>query len=342
MDIKSPAADRFLKALPAGLSGVLFHGTDPGLVFERAASLAQSLASDAKSPGEIIRLEEGELADDPARLRIELTTIPMFGGRKIVRLRAERLKPELIADLLGAGPLEGVLIVEAGNLKPDSKLRTLFAHAANAAAVACYPDDESSLTGLIDEVFHNHKLRIAQDVREDLLSLMGADRTLSRNELEKLALYVGDSAEVTSADVEAIVGDASVLTLDQILHATAAGDPKAALICFDRAMAAGDSPQTVILGLQRHYLRLHMLAAGLAAGKGLDGLLRQLRPPLHFKAQPLVQSELRLWPLARLARALAAIQVAAKAARLTPMLEREFAERLICDLAELAAKTRAV
>ena len=337
MDIKAAQADRFLKTPPRDLAVVLFYGSDPGLVSERAGALAKSLADDPKAPGEIIRLDETDLAGDPDRLGVELRTIPMFGGRKIVRLRAEsRLKPELIGDLLDGAPLAGVLIVEGGNLKADSKLRAAFVGASNAAAVACFPDDDKSLMALVAEVAAAHKLTLTGEVRDHLVGLLGADRTLSRNEIEKLALYTGEGATVTAEDIDAVVGDASALGLDRIAHAAAAGKVLDALSTFDRAVASGESPQSVILALLRHFMRLHMLAAAVAAGKPIDGAIRSLRPPLHFKAQPLVQAELRSWPLDRLTQAIGLVQRAAKASRLSGALERELTERLLMDVCRLA------
>ena len=339
MDIKAGQAERFVKSPPREIVAMLFHGTDPGLVSERVGQMARLLAGDPKAPGEIVRLDDSDLSGDTDRLGVELRTIPMFGGRKIVRLRAEaRLKPELISDLIDGGPLAGVLIVEAGNLKPDSKLRALFAGAANAAAVACYADDEKSLAALVGEVASEYALAMPQGVREHLVSLLGADRTLSRNEVEKLALYAGRGATVTLEDVDAIVGDASELGLDQIAHAVAGGRVRDALVTCDRALASGESPQSVILALLRYFMRLHSLGSAVAGGKPLEGALRSLRPPLHFKAQPLVQAEVRAWPLVRLTRGVALIQRAAKAARLSALLERELTERLIVDLCRLTAE----
>lgn len=339
MDIRAGQAERFVRSPPANVAAVLLFGTDPGLVSERAGELAKTLAADPKTPGEILRLDETDLSNDPDRLAVELRTMPMFGGRRILRLRAEaRLKPELISDLLDGAPLAGVLIVEGGNLKPDSKLRALFVSAANAAAVACYPDDDKSLASLVGEVAAEHKLTIPTDVRDHLVSLLGADRTLSRNELEKLALYAGPGATVTIDDVDAVVGDASELGLDRISHAVAGGSAREALITCDRVVASGESPQSVILALLRHFMRLHMLSAAVDAGKPLDGALRSLRPPLHFKAQPLVQAEVRKWSLPRLANAMSLIQGTAKAARLSSLLERELTEKLIIDLSRMASE----
>ena len=337
MDIKANQAERFLKAPPHDLVAVLFYGSDPGHVSERAAILARHLADDPKDPGEILRIDEADLATNPDRLGIELRTLPMFGGRKIVRLRAEqRLKPELIADILGGSALAGVLIVEGGNLKPDSKLRSLFASAPSAAAVACYPDDEKSLGVLIGEIGSEHSLTLPAEVRGHLAALLGADRTQSRNELEKLALYVGSGATVTLDDVDAVVGDASELGLDQIAHAVAAGRAREALAAFDRAESSGESPQSVILALLRYFMRLHTVAAATAGGKPFDAVIRTLRPPLHFKAEPLIRAALRLWSLSQLSLAIALIQRAARASRLSGHLEREIAERLLLDLSQLA------
>ena len=338
MDIKSAQAEGFVKAPPKGVLAVLLYGPDAGQISERASRLAAHFAKDPKEPGEIIRLDDSDLSGDPDRLGVELRTIPMFGGRKIVRLTADgRLKPDLITDLLEGPLLAGVLILEAGNLKPESKLRAAFVSAANAAAVACYADDERSIGTLIDEVARAHKLDIPGPVREHLAAQLGADRTLSRGELEKLALYMGDGASVALEDVDAIAGDAAELSLDMIVHAAASGNAREALKLVDRAIGSGEDEQSILLALQRHVLRLHAIASAVAQGRPLDSVLRGQRPPLNFKVEPLIRAELRIWPLPRLCEAVARIQATIAATRQTPALDREKCERLVLDLARLAA-----
>ena len=48
------------------------------------------MAARENPPGEIIRIEDGDLEDDPDRLAVELQTMPMFGGRKVVRTTTSR------------------------------------------------------------------------------------------------------------------------------------------------------------------------------------------------------------------------------------------------------------
>ena len=63
-------------------SAVLFYGTDAGLVSERAGLLARRLAE--REGSEVLRLDDADLENEPARISIELQTVAMFGGRKVV------------------------------------------------------------------------------------------------------------------------------------------------------------------------------------------------------------------------------------------------------------------
>ena len=64
---------------------------------------------------------------------------------------------------------------------------------------------------------------ITADARQLLLARLGADRALSRAEIEKLALYAQGRTSIDVEDVEAIVGDASEQTTDRIIEHAAAG-----------------------------------------------------------------------------------------------------------------------
>ena len=149
--IRSHQADAFLKAADRVPSLVLLYGSDAGLVSERSADLAKRIAQQDDPPGEVLRMDDASLEDDPDRLMVELQTLPMFGGRKIVRaIAGRRINAALLKPLVEQGAIAGVLIVEAGNLRPDESLRATFEKSAHAAAVACYPDEARDLDAHMD------------------------------------------------------------------------------------------------------------------------------------------------------------------------------------------------
>lgn len=315
----------------------MVFGTDVGLVSERTVEAARAFAAREQPPGEIIRIEDSDLDQDPDRLIVELQTIPMFGGGKVVRTTlGRRVNSALLKSVLEDGPPAAQLVVEAGNLKPSDAARKAFEAAPWAAAVPCYTDGARDLDGLLREMLSEAGLTITPQAQEALLGRLGADRALSRGEIEKLILFVGDQREITLEDVETIVGDSSEMAMDIVIEAAANGASETAVREFDRLMAAGDSPQVLIGSLQRYFRRLHRLRAAIDAGRSFDGAARGLRPPIFFKQKDAIAAQCRLWPEARLLSALQRIGETAKAARRNAALELVLAERLLIELAMVA------
>ena len=336
--IKAQQAAAFTKSPPVTLSAVLFFGSDLGLITERSQQIAATIAARENPPGEVLRLDETDLDEDTGRLAVELQTRPMFSGRKIIRVTAgRRINAALLKDILDGTPLEGFLVVEGGNLKPDDAMRALFEGLPSLAAVACYPDSAADIDSLINDVLAAHKMRITNDARALLQSRLGADRALSRGEIEKLALFALGNGEISEDDVEAIVGDAADLALERIAEAAASGRAVAAVTDYGRAIASGESAQAIILIMQRYFLKLHRVRGDLDSGRSLEDALRGLRPPLHFKQRDVFAAQIRNWSRTSLDSALQRISETAKAARLSSQLEDTLAERLVLAIAAMAA-----
>jgi DNA polymerase-3 subunit delta len=318
-------------------SAVLFYGTDAGLVGERAAMLARRLAE--AHDGEILRLDDADLDDDPDRIGVELLTRPMFGGRKIVRATTgRRINAASLKPLVEVGRLEGFLIVEAGSLRKGDALLTLFETAVGAAAVACYPDEARDLESVIGDVLAGARMQIAPEARKLLVSRLGADRALSRAEVEKLTLYARGKVRIEEADVEAAVGDAAETALDRVVLAAASGRPGEAVRECERCVTGGEDAQRVIAALQNHFMRLHRLRGAHDAGRSLDDLIRALKPRPNYRQEAAIAQQVRQWPLGSLNAALARIGDAAKAARLNSALDTTLAERLLLALGDLARR----
>lgn len=335
--IKAHLAPGFLKGPDPKLTAFLFFGTDVGLVSERCAVLAKLLAARENPPGEVLRLDENDLENDPDRLSVELQTVPMFSGRKIIRLaHSRRVNAPLLKPLIEGPPLAGVLIVEAGNLKPDDSLRALFEKTASAAAVACYADEAQDLNTLVSETLRGARKSISEEARDALVERIGADRALSRGEIQKLLTYVGDRDVIGIDDIEAIVGDGSGLAIENVPMAAASGDILLALGECDRVVASGESAQAVIAAVIRHIHRLHRIRTEFDRGRPFDDVLRGLRPQLHFKHKPAVSAQCRQWSARKLAVALEIAARSAKEARLESRLEDAHAQRLLVAIARLA------
>lgn len=325
---KASAVPRFLKSPDPSCRAVLVYGPDAGLVSERAAALTGTLARRQGADAEIIRLDDRDFAEDPARLDVELRTQPMFASAKVVRVTAGSRLDVLSLKALLAEPSDNALIVEAGNLRPDSGLRKLFEKLPDAAALPCYAD-ERDLAAVIDAELAGAGLAIDRETKTYLMSRLGADQAMSRTEVAKLALYARGAGRVTHDDIAAVVGDAAEIALENFVYAASGGEAKDALRELQRLAAAGTDRAAAMSALARHFTRLHQVAS---REGNLDEAVRTLRPPLHYKRRDAFAAHCRKWGAKRLSSALPLIQETIRRSRRSPDLDSAFAERLLLTL----------
>ena len=161
--------DAFLSKPDPGRPIILLYGPDAGLVRERADALVASAVDDPSDPFSLVRMDGDELSAEPSRLVEEAMTIPMFGGRRAIRVRAGSRSFASGVDTLSEMPIKDCrIVIEAGELRPESPLRKACERAKTAVAIGCYPDGERDLAKLIDDEMKASNLRIAPDARAAL------------------------------------------------------------------------------------------------------------------------------------------------------------------------------
>lgn len=297
------------------------YGPDRGLVGERAARLARVVVPDPKDAFRVAALSADTLLSNPARLHDEAAQLSLMGGRRLVHVTdAGDAVGTLFARYLGDPPAgDGFVIVEGGDLKPRSSLRRAFESAKNAAAIACYLDGPREIEALVREVARAHRITVAPDALSYLVSSLGGDRALSRQELEKLALYAGDGGKVAFDDAAALIGDSADLSLDDAILAAAEGNPSACERALTRALAEGEAPIRILRAAQRHFTQLHRSASRLDDGANADEAIAVIRPPLFFKLKDSFKRQLGLWPARRAASVLIALVEAERLAKSSGM-----------------------
>ncbi|MBI5110908.1 MAG: DNA polymerase III subunit delta [Rhodovulum sp.] len=317
----------------------LVYGPDAGLVRERVEALVRASVDDPSDPFALVRLD-GD-AVEPGRLAEEAHTVPLFGGRRAVWIKAGRsnLAPAVEA-LVADPPADCRVVVEAGDLKKDSALRTTCEQARTAVALPCYVDGDADLGRLIDQEMRAAGLAIEAEARTLLVSLIGGDRQASRGEIRKLALYAHGTGRVTADDVLAVIADASALALDEVVDAVFAGKPQGFDTAFARARAAGTHPDRIVGEALRHVARLHRARVAIDGGRAPADAIREAFRGLFFKREAVVRGALAAWTTPRLAPALADLAETAAMLRKQGDLAEPLAHRALLTLALKARQRR--
>jgi DNA polymerase-3 subunit delta len=337
--IKTSDIDRFIAKPDPALPIVLVYGPDAGLVRERVDALVRAAVDDPNDPFAFVRIEGEELAANPSRLVEEAHTIPLFGGRRAVLVKAGGRNIAAALEPVIASPLSDCrVIIEAGDLKKTAPLRALCEKAKVAAALPCYEDGERDLARLIDDEMREAKLTIAPDARAALTALLGGDRLASRGEIRKLALYARGQQRIELADVMAVVADASGLALDGVIDATFAGKTADMDNEFGKARAGGSSPAAIVSAAIRQVANLHKMKLAVDGGDSIEFAMMRGAPPVHFTRKKDVEAALRTWTPARLLRAMQQLAEASLEARRNAALSEAIAQRTLLSIAMSARR----
>jgi DNA polymerase-3 subunit delta len=286
-------------ANPAPARVVLFHGDDEGLIREHATRLVRNVAGALDDPFRVSEIER----DGYGQLPDEVAAMSMTGGRRVVRVRdvTDGATAAVQKVLAANGP--GLLVLEGATLTGRSKLKTLLDRADQAGTVACYPMDTRAVSQLARSVLAADRIEIDPDALGWLAGQLGADRMMTRSELEKLALYAGVGGSVDMLAARGCVGDLSGLSLEDALFAATDGDVAGTDRALELALSEGAAPVGVLRAALMHLQRFVRVRAQIDDGASTEESVKGLRPPLFFKREAVFTRSVRLWSAAALAMA---------------------------------------
>ena len=330
-------AEAFIAKPDPALAAILIYGPDAGLVRERFNALTKAVAGTLDDPFRVSEIGAETLREDPARLGDEAAALVFTGGRRVVRIRgATDTVADAITKFVEDPVGEALVLVTADDLSPRSKLRLAFEKADRAAALPCYADNVRDLEAVIRETLKAAGLSISSDALSWLTDRLGGDRELSRRELEKLVIYMGDAKSITEDDVFACIGDTAAMNLDDLIYAVGDGDQATVQRVFGRLTSEGTSAISILTSVARHVLRLHETRGRMSEGKNLEAALMSLRPPVFFKFKTRFTAQLNKWSEPLLARAIELLNEAEMTAKSTDMPAEAVIERALIQLANVA------
>jgi DNA polymerase-3 subunit delta len=336
MKVESARVEAFLRD-PGACRVILLYGDDAGMIRDRAAALVRGSAGSLDDPFLVVEL----LREDIGRLADEAASLPMTGGRRVVRVRdvTDAAVTHVQAVLKSKAP--GLVVMEGPTLASRSKLRTALEAAPDGAAIACYPEEGRALETTIRETLKAGGASVDPDALSWLAAHLGADRAATRTELEKLALYAGDGGRVDLDAAMACIGDMAGLSLDDAMFAATAGDVGMTDRALELAMAEGAAPVQVLRVAMMHLQRLQR-ARLMMDEKGLSqgDAVKSLRPPVMYRRVGAFNRALGLWSSQALAAALAGMFEAERGCKRTGWPDDALCRNAILALARRAAAAR--
>jgi len=326
--IKNHEVDRWIAKPDPDHRVFLVYGPDSGLVSERADAIAGKTGVDLSDPFSTIRLNAETVAEDRSRLLDEAFTVGMFGGGRLIRISGttRRNLAESVKPLLNESLHDVWVLIEAGDLKPGTGLRSAVEKSASALAIPCYQDDQKMLAQLVREELTEKGFSVSREVVDSLLPFLGGDRLASRNELQKLALYAHGEKEITRDHIDAIIGDASTIDTNELIDAVATGNVGHFENNLERVLLDGVSPDLLIIQTMRHFQLLHELRGKMESNRvSAAAAVEGARPPVFYKRRAIISRSLSSLSVSTIEKILKRLETASFDARSKPELANSIA-----------------
>jgi DNA polymerase III subunit delta len=239
----------------------LFHGEEDFLIDE-GVQLIIDKTLDEGSKGfnlDVVYGSKAEAKDVVAHA----SSFPMMGEKRIVvvkefeKLAGTDTEKEIVAAYINK-PLESTILVLVSSA-PDFRKKPLTDLKKRAELVECKPlYDNQVPTWIADRIRHQGREATAEVCRL-IQAYVGNSLRSLQNELDKLYIFLGDRKKIAIEDIASVVGATKGFTIFELQNAVGRKDPKEAIKILERMLESGQSPQMVIVMLNRFFTQLWKL-----------------------------------------------------------------------------------
>ncbi len=239
---------------------VVFGG-DSYLVRESIAAVARAVFPEGDADAGTTRFAGGQatLAD----VRDELFTLPFFSRRRLVVVEeadafVTKHRKDLEAYVVNPSA-SGTLLLQVKTWTATTNLAKLVDKVGVAIDCGALGERQSSkvIAWLTDYARKRCDAQLESAAANLLVELVGLEIGILAAEIEKLAVYAGDSKRIERADVARMVDAGRVETVWKVLDAATTGQAAPALELLDNLVAAGEFPVMLLAAMSASLLKVH-------------------------------------------------------------------------------------
>jgi DNA polymerase III subunit delta len=298
MKLAPKVIEGFFASPPKQCTTLLLYGADQGLARHYRDKMLHAWGIERQDPFRCNEYAMVAVKGDAALVQDALSRISMMGGAPctIITEASDDLT-ELLSNARANPQCSNPLILLAEDLGKTSSLRAWCEDAkrTDVAAIACYRDEGASLAQTIRAFMQERGIHYTPPVMQLMTSLLGNDRAVTAQELEKIDLYLGACRHLSEDDVLALLTDNKHQMASDALLAWIQGNMSRFWSGCDRLCAEGESPIALTrfaLNLIHRLLTIHQR---MREGASRELAMKQLSPAVFFKDEPAYNAAVQMW-----------------------------------------------
>ncbi len=249
----------------------------------QAGEAADAVRAATRSAGFEERLVfHAEAGFDPAELSAAADALSLFATQRLMELRLGGMPNKGVAEALeayaGHPPQDTVLLITAPKIDAKSKKSKWYQAVDRAGVcVSVWPVEVGQLPGWIEKRLRSRGLRAVGDAPGMLVERVEGNLLAAAQEIDKLALLLGEGGQVDEEVVRETVGSSSRFDVYDLSEAALEGDFPRVRRILEGLQGEGSAPYLVLWALHREASRLAAMADEVAGGASAETVLGRYR-----------------------------------------------------------------
>ena len=229
-----------------------------------------------------------------------------------------------------------LVIIKSDNLDKRSKIRNFFEKHKKHAAIPCYEDDIRSTMNLLTNFQADNQIKFDRDVKDYLLQNLSSDRLISKNELEKILLIIGNekNQEIELGDIQKVLNDGSSISINIINEHVMYGKVNQVSKILYKKFDEGTNAVAIIRSLLNYLVRVNKTQIELKKTSNFDEAIKQLRPPVFWKDKDGFRNHCSIWPTKDILHYIEILLEAEYLCKTQSSLNNEICEKYILSVAK--------
>ena len=269
----------------------LFYGENQGIINE---TLEKRFKINFQE--NIFNYEENEILKNERDFFDKVLTHSFFEKEKLVIVSRSTDKIYKIAEELIDKSINDVTIIFISNrLEAKSKLRKLFEKNSKSVCIAFYPDNNKTLSIIVNNFFKKIKISVSQEIINTIIEKSNGNRQQINNELSKVENFLINKKKIELNDIEKLINASINDNVNDLVDFCLAKNKNKKIRMINESNFSKEDTILILRTFLNKTKRLMKLKISIQNDKNLDNAISNYKPPIFWKEKDIVKQQLKSW-----------------------------------------------
>ena len=268
---------------------ILLYGKNEGLKNE----IISILTKDKKNTS---NHDEKEILENQNSFLESILSKSLFDEEKIIIIKRSSDKIlKIIDDLYKKNIQDVTIILNADNLEKKSKLRTFFEKEKQFICIACYPDNDQTLSKLAYNFLRDKKISISPSNINLIVNKCSGDRETLINELQKIELFSKDGKTISSENISRLINLNENHSISELIDNCLAKNSKKIISILNENNFSNEDCMMITRFFLIKAKKLLALSITFESNKNIELTVSSARPPIFWKEKEITKQQISKW-----------------------------------------------